>query len=442
MKKIMTTLSLLLIMIIPTIAFGMARSPDEFGKIIEVFKDDETVLFVLEKCDGAKRTLRTARNFDTWTEILEKYKLIGDLVQVKVYGDAVDGVALITGANCDNLPKILESLKEEDEEEVSIVNTSYDDDRFEEKKEQMEERIEMQKEKTMEMKARFQRLDDKLLMLQETTGYEPANPLKFHEKDTTERQVKLYGKLVIENEKIYILNLDGKLIAEVDFKNGFETAKSFDGKTVVVEGNANRDTRVIRVDRITLAEGYVDNSAEVKWKIGASLYKDVDSEDKKLWYAKHLRKLYDKGIITGYKDGSFGGENFVTIAEISKMVLEASGSGEFESEVEVEAFEKHWARGYLHMAKKKMLIDRIFAPNESATRLEVITAILKAFEVEITTDMVSPFSDTNDSYILTAYKLGVVSGYDDKTFRPDSKINRAEVAKIISNMIDIFGNEN
>ena len=43
------------------------------------------------------------------------------------------------------------------------------------------------------------------------------------------------------------------------------------------------------------------------------------------------------------------------------------------------------------------------------------------------------FSDTQESYIVKAYELGIVSGYPDGTFKPDNKLTRQEFFKIIEN---------
>ena len=43
----------------------------------------------------------------------------------------------------------------------------------------------------------------------------------------------------------------------------------------------------------------------------------------------------------------------------------------------------------------------------------------------------SPFSDTKNIEVSKAYKLGIVSGYEDKTFRPKNPITRQDIAVII-----------
>lgn len=51
----------------------------------------------------------------------------------------------------------------------------------------------------------------------------------------------------------------------------------------------------------------------------------------------------------------------------------------------------------------------------------------------------SPFKDTSDPDIINAYRLGIVNGYEDSTFRPDKPISRQEFFKIASNFLSAIG---
>ena len=51
-----------------------------------------------------------------------------------------------------------------------------------------------------------------------------------------------------------------------------------------------------------------------------------------------------------------------------------------------------------------------------------------------------PFTDMdadteNAEYIISAYNIGIISGYEDGTFNPEGTINRAEALKIIFNIV-------
>ncbi len=61
---------------------------------------------------------------------------------------------------------------------------------------------------------------------------------------------------------------------------------------------------------------------------------------------------------------------------------------------------------------------------------------------EIQVQQENPFKDLADSHpsyeaIIQLYYKGVVGGYQDNTFRPDAKVNRAEFAKILTEASDV-----
>ena len=67
------------------------------------------------------------------------------------------------------------------------------------------------------------------------------------------------------------------------------------------------------------------------------------------------------------------------------------------------------------------------------TRLELARLLAEAFEIEAVGG--SPFADTDDGLVAALAELGVVSGYEDGSFRADMSISRAEFAKIIAKML-------
>ena len=49
------------------------------------------------------------------------------------------------------------------------------------------------------------------------------------------------------------------------------------------------------------------------------------------------------------------------------------------------------------------------------------------------------FTDTSDSNVLAASALGIVTGYDDGTFRPSKTITRREAAAMLKRLADVTG---
>ncbi len=82
--------------------------------------------------------------------------------------------------------------------------------------------------------------------------------------------------------------------------------------------------------------------------------------------------------------------------------------------------------------------DNTFRPTNAITRAEFIAMAARFYEV--TDNATANFSDTTghwaEKYIASATEKGWVNGYSDNTFRPDQYITRAEAMTIINNMLD------
>ncbi len=80
--------------------------------------------------------------------------------------------------------------------------------------------------------------------------------------------------------------------------------------------------------------------------------------------------------------------------------------------------------------------DGTFRPNAPVTRAELLKMIYKALDKPLATVKTSPFSDVKTthelfSYIINAYNGGLIKGYNNKTFRPNQSVTRAEGSKMI-----------
>ncbi|MEK8130304.1 GLUG motif-containing protein [Paenibacillus filicis] len=108
----------------------------------------------------------------------------------------------------------------------------------------------------------------------------------------------------------------------------------------------------------------------------------------------------------------------------------------------------HWAETSIRELVKLGVIhgysDRTFKPNNSITRAEFVTIIVKAFQLQAQTGQT--FADTEAhwarSAIEVAASLGVVTGYDASTFGPDDLITREQMAAIIIRAAHIDATEN
>ncbi len=179
------------------------------------------------------------------------------------------------------------------------------------------------------------------------------------------------------------------------------------------------------------------------------------------WFATYVFNTAKYGILSGYSDstgqptGIFGPENNVTIAELAKTAHKIAG-------ISVDTFLKTqpenlkaqggWFSPYFASAEKRgwtIYADATIDPGRNATRGEVLVTLLQALDIRLNWQKGTFFNDvgTRTSYaaaIETAAAGKVVSGRTDAngkdlhTFGPADPINRAELAKILSAMIDTY----
>ncbi|SER70175.1 N-acetylmuramoyl-L-alanine amidase [Gracilibacillus ureilyticus] len=156
-------------------------------------------------------------------------------------------------------------------------------------------------------------------------------------------------------------------------------------------------------------------------------------------YKDMINPLIEEGIITGYTNGTFKPNNNVTRAEAATMIgraLHLDGNQQASSlfsDVDV----SHYASGYIQSAVNKGIVsgypNGTFKPDDSITRGEMAVIVSRAFELSDKANVT--FSDvvgtSYESFISKVYAAEIVSGYPDGTFKPDKPINRAEFSIMV-----------
>ncbi len=83
--------------------------------------------------------------------------------------------------------------------------------------------------------------------------------------------------------------------------------------------------------------------------------------------------------------------------------------------------------------------DGTFRPNQAATRYEVVEALSKVFDINVTPKE-SGLIDVDSkykTYVNLFTTAGIIDGFPDKTFGGDQNITRAQFCKIIAVMMDL-----
>lgn len=153
--------------------------------------------------------------------------------------------------------------------------------------------------------------------------------------------------------------------------------------------------------------------------------------------------MIHSAYIKGYPDGTVKADGNVTRAEAVTMLVRLKGynlavAGEtIYSDVKSD----EWFSPYIDAAYKAGILEEKtgenFRPNEAITRAELAQLISY---VDNKNDAKSPFADARghkfEKAIDQAYGNKRIEGYEDGNFRPDNKITRAEIAKILNSLFD------
>ncbi|MGE5329317.1 MAG: S-layer homology domain-containing protein [Deltaproteobacteria bacterium] len=156
-------------------------------------------------------------------------------------------------------------------------------------------------------------------------------------------------------------------------------------------------------------------------------YVDVP-ENSACYYA--IASLSKAGIIGGYSDGTFKPNGNVTRAEFAKMAVAAIGKKDQAELVKnSSAFfdvpQKHWAAGYINIAVKNKIItgyaDGSFKPEEKINFAQVTTILLRMLGYS-SSEMVGVWPQ---NYIEKAKSLEITK---DIKLNPNDKVSRANIA--------------
>jgi uncharacterized repeat protein (TIGR01451 family) len=167
----------------------------------------------------------------------------------------------------------------------------------------------------------------------------------------------------------------------------------------------------------------------------------VESQDEVVVVGGKIHEAYIKGY-TGDLGEIFGPQRNVTRGEIAAIIarllhLESTVTGQqFYSDVP----STHWTFKYVEAVHRAGIMtgfpDGTFGPDTPATRANVAVAMIRARGIDPVVFLASsPFPDLSGHWAIkeieTAYVLGIVEGLPDGTFQPDAPIIRAETVTLI-----------
>ena len=221
--------------------------------------------------------------------------------------------------------------------------------------------------------------------------------------------------------------------------------------------NASGIVRFTKVDSGTYTllekaapEGYVTSDKTYELTVSGSrvtmdgkIYSPVTFVNRR---AAELNRRDHYAFLVGYADGTFGPERNMTRAEMTTMfarlLTEQIEADKTYSSTFNDVAKDCWAANYIGYMQQFGIVtgyeDGSFRPDAPVTRAE-FAAIASRFE-KLTQGSAS-FTDVPDThwavrYINFAATRGWVTGYEDGTFKPEHSITRAEVAAVTCRLLE------
>lgn len=151
-------------------------------------------------------------------------------------------------------------------------------------------------------------------------------------------------------------------------------------------------------------------------------------------------QIVEKGYIYGYTDSTFRPNREVSRAELAAMldrllILDEPTPGT-SSFTDTKGM---WAEANVRRLSNAKIVLGVgggnFAPNRSITREELAVMLTRALKLDEYPDT-CPLTDISNSFaskeIAKAYNAGLITGYEDLTFKPKKNITRAEAVVMLN----------
>ena len=193
----------------------------------------------------------------------------------------------------------------------------------------------------------------------------------------------------------------------------------------------------------------VEYGKEYENQPSLSYEQTFEDVSKSHWAFEYIAEMANRGVISGYPNGYFYPENNVTRAEFAKIMSVAAGlviTQNVSATTYTDVTSKDWFAPYVEAARYylsgyKSNGELYYLPNEMALREDIAVALVKLkgydtslFDESILKAMFTDWQSISEGarkYVAIAVEQGLISGYEDNTFRGQSSITRAEAATLL-----------
>ncbi|NLW45120.1 MAG: S-layer homology domain-containing protein [Syntrophomonadaceae bacterium] len=163
------------------------------------------------------------------------------------------------------------------------------------------------------------------------------------------------------------------------------------------------------------------------------------------WAEPYINALVNEGYIKGYTDNTFRPDRTISRAEFVTIIMNIRGlKGSTSGTDSFSDIKNHWARDLINRAVSEGIVVKseysgTFKPDQALKRSEAAAMMVRALGQSPSSGTIT-FADKSDvqnsiyrDYIIAAYNLGLITGYNDGTFRPFNLVTRAQACTMLSN---------
>lgn len=175
-----------------------------------------------------------------------------------------------------------------------------------------------------------------------------------------------------------------------------------------------------------------------KWSKGSGIFIDVE----KGWAQGAILAVNEKGWMIGTRDFYFEPDRPLTRAQAASLLVRALNLNM--TNAYIPYFEdipyNHWAKNDIDMAVQNGLMqgyrNQTFAPDTGITREEMAVLLSRILDISPNHNIKNPYKDIKEDrwsypYVMTISQAEIFEGFEDRTFRPQEKITRAQMAVLL-----------
>lgn len=162
------------------------------------------------------------------------------------------------------------------------------------------------------------------------------------------------------------------------------------------------------------------------------------------WAESYINNLVNDGYIKGYTDNTFRPDRTISRAEFLTIIMNIKGlKASTSASNSFSDIGGHWARGLINQAVTQGIVVKseysgTYKPNQALKRSEAAAMMVRAMGQQPSNGNITFKDKTNveksiyKGYIIAAYNLGLINGYNDGEFKPFELVTRAQACTMLN----------